>query len=362
MEHITIIGGGIIGCATAYYLSQLGHTNVTLIEQSGIACHSSGKAGGFLARKWCDSTDLKDLARTSFELHQGLAKEYPELDYRNVDTYKVVTTAEKRECEEQKVKWLDGNVKEVELLDSKTDTAKVSPGPLCHKLIKEAQHRGVKVIIGKVDKVVTNGSKVEGVQVGEEILPVDKLLIATGPWTTEFIRTWLPHANLPAIPPQTRAHSVVLKPEVTHPMSECLFLYHHSEGEVRDPEIYPIPDGTVYVCGEVDYVPLPSSADQIKPNVESCKRIISDAGCAVRALETAEVVKMQACYLPDSYDNLPMIGKVEGYNEVYVGSGHTFWGILNGPATGKCLAELMMSGESKTCDISKFDPARFSNL
>ncbi len=61
--EVVIIGGGILGCATAHYLRMLhvsnkgssgkaGGLKITIVEQEGVACSSSGKAGGFLGRDW----------------------------------------------------------------------------------------------------------------------------------------------------------------------------------------------------------------------------------------------------------------------------------------------------------------------
>ena len=53
--NIVICGGGIIGCCTAYYLSQKQNiASITIIERYKIAGCASGKAGGFLAYDWCD--------------------------------------------------------------------------------------------------------------------------------------------------------------------------------------------------------------------------------------------------------------------------------------------------------------------
>ena len=42
-KRIIICGGGVIGCCTAYYLAKRGvGSQVTLIEQTGIACAASG--------------------------------------------------------------------------------------------------------------------------------------------------------------------------------------------------------------------------------------------------------------------------------------------------------------------------------
>jgi glycine/D-amino acid oxidase-like deaminating enzyme len=45
----------------------------------------------------------------------------------------------------------------------------------------------------------------------------------------------------------------------------------------------------------------------------------------------------------------------------YVATGHSVWGILNAPATGEAVAELLLDGET-TIDLSPFDPARLPVL
>lgn len=76
-KRIVIVGGGIIGCCSAYYLSRHpsfdpARHKITLIESSTIAGGSSGKAGGLVA-KWAFP---QQLSRVSFHLHKELAKEY----------------------------------------------------------------------------------------------------------------------------------------------------------------------------------------------------------------------------------------------------------------------------------------------
>lgn len=86
---IVIVGGGIIGVSTAYFLAKCG-VKVTVIEQESIACAASGKAGGFLARDWCSHYEMDVLAREGFALHMELAQELGEAcDYRQVDTYSI---------------------------------------------------------------------------------------------------------------------------------------------------------------------------------------------------------------------------------------------------------------------------------
>lgn len=53
-KHIVIIGGGIVGVSTAYYLSLnpalSPDTTITIVEGDEIAGAASGYAGGFLGR------------------------------------------------------------------------------------------------------------------------------------------------------------------------------------------------------------------------------------------------------------------------------------------------------------------------
>ncbi|KXX77303.1 putative oxidoreductase TDA3 [Madurella mycetomatis] len=76
-RHTIIVGGGIIGCTTAYYLTRHPKFNpalhtITLLEATSIASGASGKAGGLLAL-WAYPTSLVPL---SYRLHKELAAEH----------------------------------------------------------------------------------------------------------------------------------------------------------------------------------------------------------------------------------------------------------------------------------------------
>jgi glycine/D-amino acid oxidase-like deaminating enzyme len=60
-------------------------------------------------------------------------------------------------------------------------------------------------------------------------------------------------------------------------------------------------------------------------------------------------------------DGLPAIGPVTGVANAYVATGHSVWGILNAPATGEAMAELILDGAASTTDISYFNPDRFNS-
>lgn len=89
-HHIVIVGAGIIGVCTAYYLtrhpafSKETH-HITVIESKRVAGGASGKAGGLLAM-WAFPQQIVPL---SFQLHQELSDEFggeTKWDYRRLTT------------------------------------------------------------------------------------------------------------------------------------------------------------------------------------------------------------------------------------------------------------------------------------
>ena len=115
-RHIAIIGGGIIGSSSLYYLVKDGlpsNTHITLIEEAPtVAPAASGKSGGFLALDW-HGADTASLARLSFDLHYQLAQSdggEKKWGYRNVDTLSIGFDDSKtrNKCPGAIKGWIDG--------------------------------------------------------------------------------------------------------------------------------------------------------------------------------------------------------------------------------------------------------------
>ena len=76
----------------------------------------------------------------------------------------------------------------------------------------------------------------------------------------------------------------------------------------------------------------------------------------------ATILARQACYRPVTQDGLPLIGAVPGVDGAYVATGHSVWGILNAPATGEAMAELIARRRGATHRSAPFDPGRLRPL
>src|SRR5262245_17539136 len=356
-RHVIVCGAGVVGASVAYFLARRG-VGVTVVERTGVACAASGKSGGFLALDWCDGSPLGPLARASFKLHAELATELgTDYGYRRMDTFMLAARERGKLAGGQRVaapSWLDGSGIVTAELGSQATTAQVTPARFTAALIEAARARGARIYTGVIEDVAWRGDVASGVlTAGGETLAGDAVVLAMGPWTGRLAGRRL---RLPSVH-GLKGYSVTLAaPDVP---AHALFVdYRTADGRALEPEIFPRPDGEVYVCGMADPAPLPDSPEGVEVNESSCDTLARAAGRVSVALAAARITRRQACYRPVTDDGIPLIGPVPGAPGVFVATGHGPWGILNAPATGLAMAELVADGAAKLVDLRPFDPAR----
>ena len=359
--RVLICGGGVIGASIAYFLSRRG-IECVVIERTGIANAASGKSGGFLALDWCDGSPAEALARRSFALHAELAQQIDDdWGYRRLDTLGVVSSARRDVGFYRKLAapdWLAGSAAVHGRLGTAETTAQVDPAAFTGAMMRAALTAGARLTIGTVTGV-TQGADgaVRGVVVDGQEMAGDAVVIAMGPWSILASR-WLP---LPAVY-GLKGHSLVFR-YAPQPVPHALFVeLETGGGTVASPEVFPRPDGTTYVCGLSSEAPLPVDPAAVAPDEGGCDRLRAMVAQFSPALGDAEVLAEQACYRPVVEDGLPLIGAVPGTAGAYVATAHSVWGMLNAPATGETVAELIADGEARTVDLAPFDPARLAPL
>ena len=355
--RVLICGGGVIGASIAYFLSCRG-VAALVVEGTGVACAASGKSGGFLALDWCDGGPLQGLARRSFALHASLpAKIGGDWGYRPLTTYGGFAGAAhrvRRVGSGDDVGWLSDEVRIERRLGSTETTAQVHPADFCAALMRAAQAQGAELRLGRVGGVVSRGGAACGIEVDGELIEGDAVVIAMGPWSMLASR-WL---SLPAVF-GLKGHSLVF--DTPAAPATALFLdYREANGSLQTPEVFPRPDGTTYVCAISSECPVPLDPREVTPEPGAIERLQAMCGRVSPTLREARVLARQACYRPITLDGLPLIGRIPDLEDGYVATGHSVWGILNAPATGEALAELILDGAARAIDLAPFDPARLA--
>ncbi|KAI9778349.1 MAG: hypothetical protein M1839_008136 [Geoglossum umbratile] len=395
---IVVVGGGIIGCTTAYYLTRHAsydpdHHRITLLEATKIAGNASGKAGGLVAL-WAYPSSIVPL---SFRLHGELAEEHngeERWGYRRIHGGELAAqvrqpagdgtrqaesdgpaTAKRRHAAglPGDLTWVDPfNVVSYSELGDPTNTAQVHPYQFTTSMAELAAERGVKIVLGSVTGIEYTATTGEGAadRGGQPLSPTTNpasakavsgvtytdtatstphtisattVILAAGPWTPTL---------LPSLPvPAHRAHSIVVRSR--HPISaHALF----TDLPPSTPEIYPRPNNEAYACGPTDtLVPLPTTSALITVDPSRCADIRSQISTLSPALRDADLLLEQACYLPAGG---PWIGPTGRARGEWVAAGHTCWGISNAPATGMLLAEMVLEGRARSASVKGLDPRK----
>ena len=355
--RVLIVGAGVIGTSIAYHLAVRG-AEVMVLERKAVACAASGKSGGFLALDWCDGTPLMALARRSFALHAELAGSLKgDWGYRRMTTYAGEMGRSPALTRGAEPEWISSSVAIVGQIGSNATTAQVHPAAFTMGMMRAAEAWGAKVLLGEMKGLLRRDGDVVGVLFDGEALEADAVVIAMGPWSI-LAAKWLP------LPPVfgLKGHSLIFQTGATIP-PEALFLeYVEPGGSILSPEVFPRADGTTYVCGISSESSLPIDPGLVVPDDGAIDRLKALCGRMSPILARVPVLASQACFRPVTADGLPLIGAIPGARGAYVATGHSVWGILNAPATGEALAELILDGAARSTDLSPFDPARLAAL
>lgn len=123
---VVVIGGGIHGASSAYYLTKAG-MKVVLLEKDTIASHQSGRAWGFVRQQGRDPVELPLMMECN-RIWQGLEKELnADLEWRQGGVLFVARDGSEMADYEQWIEDTKGFGIETEILDTK-GVEKLAPG------------------------------------------------------------------------------------------------------------------------------------------------------------------------------------------------------------------------------------------
>lgn len=357
--RVVICGGGVIGACTAYFLRRHG-IDVIVVERAEVAAAASGKAGGFLSRDWCAGTPLDALARGSFALHAQLPGEIAgDWGYRPMSAYSgfVAPGADPRRTAPSALGWLSDGVVIAQRIGTTETTAIVHPRKFTSAVMNAALAQGAELRAGRVTGIVrgADGSRAGGVEVDGGVIEADAVVIAMGPWSL-LAAQWM---SLPAVYGQ-RSPSIVYDLGADVP-ADALFLEHEDDEGAVSIEVFPRADGSTHIVALSDIAPLPLDPAAVTPDAGAIARLQAMSERLSPLFRPEKIIARQACFRPVTEDGLPLMGKVPQSEGVYVATGHNVWGILNAPATGEAMAQLI-AGEATRVDLSPFDPARLKPL
>lgn len=367
--NVAVVGGGVIGCAIAYYLQRAG-ASVTVIERGVIGGEASGAAAGMLVAPLEDAgnSPLLELQGASLRLYPDLLPEIEELsgvdvEYRVTGLLRTAFTERRaallkdlvrREAAAEGLAWLEGRAlrklepglspRVIGAAYSAYDS-NLNPGLLTRALAEAARRLGA--VVHEHTTVVAfrrRAGTLRGLSLRKEgsrgeVGDVDHLVLAAGPWTQALSRrlgVWLPT-------PPRRGQMLAYRSQSVR---------HSVWGE--DGYLVPKVDGTVHVGATVEDVGF-----RKQTTARALAALRRTACTLVPALRRSPVERSWAGLRPGSPDDLPIIGRLPGTENVWVASGHFRNGILLAPITGKLVSQLVLEGRCEM-DLTRFRPERFA--
>lgn len=352
---VAIVGGGVIGCAIAYYLSKSG-VDVALFELNEIGTRASGAATGLLAPlgPLSGPGPFADLLLRSFALFPTLVPELEEasgihLEYEQtgalhtVRNTKHISRLRKRMHAWQplglKMYLLTGDeARQLEpLLSPDICAAIYAPQESqinASQVVKSFSHAAINQGATFYSRCIIAGiqqskAKVTGIYTSQgEMIACNHLVIANGAWAARC-GEWL-QVSIPVIPQRGQALSIY---QPSTPLRHIIF----GEAAYLTPKM-----GNMIVVGatkeEVGF--------DINTTPEGLSWLLNSASKLSPALESCKLDHVWAGLRPKTPDNQPILGPAPGWENVTLAVGHGSTGIMLSPITGKTIAELILTGQT----------------
>jgi glycine/D-amino acid oxidase-like deaminating enzyme len=383
---VIVVGGGIVGAATAYFLSRR-KLRVLLIEAETPAWGASGRNPGY---QWLHTRRAglqMELGLAGRRLADTLAQELDGFEFRPCGGMIYFFDERQRPLFESLVAERRAAGLPMELLDGKqarahcpalsARVAGATWNPLdahqnTHRLVDAlvagAERHGARVLSGtRVEALLMEGRRCRGVRTAKDSYTADTVVLATGSWTPKLLA---PHGiDVPIT--AMRLQVVETEPApfkfapllygptalkqyafirdlpgysdvgTTHPLESTFDGVEFLELAVQRE------DGRILLGCPMDFPGLDD-----RPTVAGLALTLAVLSDAMPPIKSLAVERIWAGLLPQTPDALPIIGPVPGVDGLALNAGHVF-GNLAGPLSGKLLAQAM-SGEATDFDIAHF--------
>ncbi len=379
-----IIGGGIVGCSTAYHLAKLGWTDTVLVERGQLTSGSTFHAAG-LVGQLRSNANITELLGYSVDLYNRLEDETGQAtgwrmngglrlacnEERWTEVRRQATTARSFGLEmhllspaEAQAMWPLMNVDDVIGAAFLPTDGQASPSDITMALAKGAKMAGATILEGtNVISIETTsdgrGERVAAVITDQGRIECANVILCAGQWTRTLAATI--GVNVPLVSVQHQYMITAQIPGVTRDLPtlrdpDRLTYYKEEVGGLVMGGYEPNPKPWA-----LDGVPDPFEFQLLDEDWDHFEPTMQLALGRVPLLSTAGIKQM--INGPESFtpDGMFMLGEAPEVSGFFVGTGFNAFGIASAGGAGWALAAWVMTGE-QPMDLWVADIRRFSGL
>ena len=378
--EIVVIGGGIVGCSTAYHLAKRGKKDVILLERSkltsGTTWHSAAQV-----RQLRSSSSLTTLMKYSAELYQSLEAETGQATgWMDCGSLSIAANPDRMHHIRRQASLARAFGIEVEEVDAaeikklwpiaNTDDliggilspsdGRVSASDVCAALIKGARGGGVRIFeeTSVTGFNFTNG-RLCGVETANGRIACEAVALCGGLWSRAIARMAGVSAPLYAC----EHYALITKPfdgiysgmPVLGAHDGYMYIRDEAQGLLVgsfEPNAKPI---------DLDQLPKDFSFDLLSENWEHFEPIMGEALHRIPGLETAEVRMLLNG--PESFtlDGAFLMGEAPEVPGFFMCCGMNSMGVASSGGAGRALADWVVDGDPGV-DLTSVDVRRFARV
>tara|TARA_R110002110_G_scaffold90197_9_gene234659 strand:- start:45 stop:1229 length:1185 start_codon:yes stop_codon:yes gene_type:complete len=376
---IVIVGGGVIGSAIAWFLTQAPDPpTVALIEKDRCFTQASTtlSVGGIRQQFSTAENIAMSLYAARFVRDAGIllavGDEQPDVTFRE-NGYLMLASAAGEDilrCNTglQQSMGADVALMSPEVLGvrfpwmspvglvaaayGQSGEGWIDPASLLQAFRRKARDQGVLLIDDRVSGIEQAAGRVNGVSLASgELIRCGEVVIAAGPDSGTVAR--LAGADIPVEPRRRQVFVVDARREIP----DCPL--------VVDPGgVYFRPEGKYFICGKSPAATDDPPGWRIDDPVDY-RQFEEDIWPALaERAPLFEAVKVINAWV-GHYDYNPLdqnaiIGLVPGFGNLHIASGFSGHGLQQAPAVGRAMAELLLTGGFQSLDLSRFSADRFA--
>ncbi|MDX8533919.1 FAD-binding oxidoreductase [Mesorhizobium sp. VK25A] len=375
-KHIVVVGGGIIGCSTAYHLLKSGVKTVTLVEATEPGAATTSAGAGFVSHWSAGMIPAGEeglrLQQYGLDFYRMLSELGTEIGYRPNGTLIMALTPQGREDFVMPVlsspyapkEMQDLNAAQIgEKMGGLVDPAKVHSGAYNPHGIQVDTKLALGVLVNEIKKlggVVRDRTKVRKIndiggkvtlETDRDVIEADGVVVAAGAWNNEVLASldW----HLPLL--RVLATRVVTD---DRGLPSALPTIQCRELRLWLRETF----GAIMWGTGSHYTPMhrleesepepgqPHNRELMQSMVDHQMEKLQEVFPPLRGSKVANWSQGIPCYTPDVG---LMVGHVPGHANIVVVGGDNETGVSHGPGLGRLATEILL-------DAPRFvDPARF---
>ena len=349
-QRFVVVGGGVVGCATAFALARCG-CSVTLLERHGIAAHASGVSAGNLNPLHGAVPALVPMALRAFRLHAEVRAALQALGCTDYVVTPVSRLHLAYEGSEQQpldalarlfnahsgfaARWLERTelFRVAPYLDRTAQFGLLTEGAAALNghdftcsLAAGASRLGCAIRLEEVMGVTSRGDAITGVVTRGGTLPCDAVVFATGAWVGE-LKSWL-GVDVPVEPVKGELLRMSLpRAQLQHDLtSGATSIYRRAGDEVWI--------GTTWHKFGLDEQPSP----------EARAELLKEGARILPEIDRGDVLDHVAGLRPVSRTGLPLVLRAGPWRNAFVANGAGAKGMLLSVAIAATLCESYLNG------------------